>query len=42
MIVGSNAMTYGTTAGGMRMLDLALRETKEEEREEILMATPCP
>ena len=33
-------MTYGTTEGGMRMMDLESRETKEEKGEEISTATP--
>ena len=40
MIVRSNAMTYGTTAGGMRMLELTSRETKEKKREGISNLTP--
>ena len=40
VIVQSNALSYGTMEGGMRMLDLASRETKEEMMEGISTPTP--
>ena len=39
VIVRSNALTYGTKEGGMRMLGMASGRTKDGRMERISMAT---